>query len=115
MTIHDYQVLQQDADGVARVTLDTGETLEIPAGGPYQVGGAQNVLVGDLWILAGQSNMEGVGDLVDVETPHPLVHSFQSRERWAPAAGAAALARRVAAPRSPHHLGLARADRSPPA
>ncbi len=85
MTIHDHQVLQQDADGVARVTLDTGETLELPAGGPYQVGGAQNVLVGDLWILAGQSNMEGVGDLVDVETPHPLVHSFQSRERWAPA------------------------------
>ena len=85
MIIHDYQVLQQDADGIARITLDTGETLQLPAGGPYQVGGAKNVLVGDLWILAGQSNMEGVGDLVDVETPHPLVHSFQSREQWAPA------------------------------
>ncbi len=85
MTIHDYQVLQRDADGKARVTLDSGETLELAAGGPYEVGGAKNVLVGDLWVLAGQSNMEGVGDLVDVETPHPLVHSFQSRERWAPA------------------------------
>ena len=84
MTLHDHQVLQQDADGVARVTLGTGVTMELPAGGPYEVDGAR-VLVGDLWILAGQSNMEGVGDLNDVETPHPLVHSFQSREQWAPA------------------------------
>jgi len=85
MTISDFQVLQRDADGTARVTLDSGETLELPTGGPHEVGEAQNVLVGDLWVLAGQSNMEGVGDLVDVETPHPLVHSFQSREAWAAA------------------------------
>lgn len=85
MTIHDHQVLQRDADDHARVALDSGETITLPVGGPYEVGGAQNVLVGDLWVLAGQSNMEGVGDLVDVETPHPLVHSFQSREQWAPA------------------------------
>ena len=83
MTISDFQVLQQDADGKARVMLDSGETLELSTGGPYEVSGAKNVLVGDLWVLAGQSNMEGVGDLVDVETPHPLVHSFQSREQWA--------------------------------
>ena len=83
MTLQDYQVLQQDADGIARVTLDSGETIALPAGGPYEVGGAQNVLVGDLWVLGGQSNMEGVGDLVDVETDHPRVHSFQSREHWA--------------------------------
>ena len=85
MTIHDYQVLQRDAGGSARITLDSGETVELPIGGPYEVGGAKNVLVGDLWVLAGQSNMEGVGDLTDVEPPHPLVHSFQSREQWAPA------------------------------
>ncbi len=83
MTISDFQVLQRDANGKARVTLDSGETIELPTGGPYEVGGAKNVFVGDLWVLAGQSNMEGVGDLVDVETPHPLVHSFQSREQWA--------------------------------
>ncbi len=83
MTISDFQVLQQDADGKARVTLDSGEMLELPAGGPYEAGGASHVLVGDLWVLAGQSNMEGVGDLINVETPHPLVHSFQSREEWA--------------------------------
>lgn len=40
------------------------------------------VLVGDLWVLAGQSNMEGVGDLVDVEQPHPLVHSYTMAESW---------------------------------
>lgn len=85
MTLHDYQVLQRDADDKARVTLDSGETLELPVGGPYQVGEAKHILVGDLWILAGQSNMEGVGDLIEVEMPHPLVHSFQSRESWAPA------------------------------
>ena len=85
MTLQDNQVLQQDADGKARVTLDTGEAVELLSGGPYEVGGAKNVLVGDLWVLAGQSNMEGVGDLVDVEEPHPLVHSFQSREQWAQA------------------------------
>ncbi len=85
MTIHDHQVLQRGPDGNAHVTLDSGETLTLPAGGPYEVGGAKNVLIGDLWVLAGQSNMEGVGDLVDVEPPHPLVHSFQSREQWAPA------------------------------
>jgi len=85
MTLQDFQVLQRDADGAARVTLDSGEALILPASGPHEAGGAKNLLVGDLWVLAGQSNMEGVGDLVDVEPPHPLVHSFQSREAWAPA------------------------------
>ncbi|MDQ2798733.1 MAG: sialate O-acetylesterase [Armatimonadota bacterium] len=83
MTVQDNQVLQRDADGNARVTLDSGEIITLAVGGPYEVGGAKNVLVGDLWVLAGQSNMEGVGDLVEVEPPHPLVHSFQSREKWA--------------------------------
>ena len=83
MTLQDNQVLQRDADGTARVTLDSGETLAFPAGGPHEAGGAKNILAGDLWVLAGQSNMEGVGDLDDVEPPHPLVHSFQSRESWA--------------------------------
>jgi hypothetical protein len=45
------------------------------SGGPYRLelripGAAvavNDLLVGDLWVLAGQSNMEGYGDLVDVE------------------------------------------------
>ena len=45
--------------------------------------GAKNVLVGDLWVLAGQSNMEGCGKRVDMEESMPLVHSLQSCEEWA--------------------------------
>lgn len=81
--LHACQVLQRGSDGKASVALASGEILELPAGGPYEVGGASSILVGDLWILAGQSNMEGVGDLVDVEPPSPFVHSFQSCEKWA--------------------------------
>jgi len=84
MTLQNFQVLQRDADGLARVTTGAGKTLELAAGGPHDADGA-SVLVGDLWVLAGQSNMEGVGDLEGVEPPHPRVHSFQSRELWAPA------------------------------
>ncbi len=83
MTIEDHQVLQRGLDDQAHVTLGSGEQVTVPTGGPYQVAGAQNVLVGDLWVLAGQSNMEGVGDLTDVEMPMERVHSYQSREQWA--------------------------------
>ena len=70
----------------------TVEVNALPAGGPYRidlrvVGGpavaaVDNILVGDLWMLAGQSNMEGVGDLVNVEMPHELVHSFDMSDQW---------------------------------
>lgn len=67
-----------------------GSVKNLPAGGPYRIelraGGAtaqiNNVLVGDLWVLAGQSNMQGVGDLVDVEMPHELVHNFDMTDQW---------------------------------
>jgi sialate O-acetylesterase len=62
------------------------------SGGPYRVefriGGKEvafalhNLLVGDLWVLAGQSNMEGLGDLEDVEPPNELVHNFDMADRW---------------------------------
>lgn len=70
----------------------SAEIKNIPTGGPYRIelrlqGGTtfatvENVLVGDLWVLAGQSNMEGVGDLVDVQQPDPMVHSFDMADRW---------------------------------
>lgn len=70
----------------------TGEFKGLPTGGPYRVearisgnSGAtavEEVLVGDLWILAGQSNMQGVGDLIDVQAPQPLVHSFDMADQW---------------------------------
>lgn len=40
------------------------------------------LFVGDLWLLAGQSNMEGVGPLIDVETPLPGVNCFYMGDRW---------------------------------
>ena len=70
----------------------SGELKRVPMGGPYRlevrlagsdsVASVANLLVGDLWVLAGQSNMEGHGDLVDVQQPSPLVHSFDMADRW---------------------------------
>jgi sialate O-acetylesterase len=66
-------------------------TLTAPVGGPYTLTvlsnngkpvTVKNLLVGDLWILAGQSNMEGVGDLVDVQPPDVLVNSFDQSDQW---------------------------------
>lgn len=83
MTLHDHQVLQRGADGQAHIDVDGVGTLTLPTGGPYSADTASDVLVGDLWVLAGQSNMEGVGDLTpEVETSSPMVHAFASREEW---------------------------------
>src|SRR5205085_4771339 len=70
----------------------TADLIGIPTGGPYRIevrmqGGTSvvsvdNILVGDLWVLAGQSNMEGVGDLIDVQQPDPMVHSFDLADHW---------------------------------
>jgi sialate O-acetylesterase len=66
----------------------------MPVGGPYDVkltvGHEQvvvsDVLVGDVWLLGGQSNMQGCG----VFPPEPLaadpqVRAFFMDDRWAPA------------------------------
>lgn len=68
----------------------SGILTGLPVGGPYTIelraGAARaavhDVLVGDLWVLAGQSNMQGVGDLIDVEPPHELVHNFDMSDQW---------------------------------
>lgn len=76
------------ADGKWEATLS-----DVQAGGPYKiefrVEGARDtvsvepVFVGDLWILAGQSNMQGVGDLIDVERPDDRVMMLDMvQERW---------------------------------
>ncbi|MBI2435912.1 MAG: sialate O-acetylesterase [Candidatus Hydrogenedentes bacterium] len=68
----------------------------VAAGGPYQVqvrvvdaagaaveeAAVADVLVGDLWILAGQSNMQGVGNLAGAEEPDPRVHVFAMNRTW---------------------------------
>jgi hypothetical protein len=63
---------------------------DIPAGGPYrlklQVGEKKAVVksffVGDVWLLAGQSNMQGIGDMTGRAKPHPLIRSFSMRREW---------------------------------
>jgi sialate O-acetylesterase len=68
-----------------------GELKGVPQGGPYSlevriVASTPEVIkdlyVGDLWVLAGQSNMEGVGNLVDVEGPEERVRSFDQTDNW---------------------------------
>lgn len=64
----------------------------LPVGGPYDVELRINgtdefvrvadVLVGDVWILAGQSNMQGVGLLADREPAHEHVRAFYMDDRW---------------------------------
>ncbi|GMV94775.1 MAG: hypothetical protein AMXMBFR82_45530 [Candidatus Hydrogenedentota bacterium] len=73
----------------------TAEIREIPAGGPYRVEirlrsegdevakvSIDHILVGDLWILAGQSNMQGVGNNTDVAAPDDRVHMFAMNDEW---------------------------------
>jgi len=68
----------------------TAKLTGIPTGGPYTVTLAvgtrqivvQQVFVGDLWLMAGQSNMEGVGNLADAPKPHPMVRNFGMDHRW---------------------------------
>ena len=78
-----------------RTRFVDGKLVGVPVGGPYTIRltlkdgpTIQNavigpVYVGDLWVLAGQSNMEGVGDLIDVTPPNPLVLSLGMDGTWA--------------------------------
>lgn len=62
----------------------------IPAGGPYRLdlhaGDGKTAIagwyVGDVWVLAGQSNMEGIGDLRHRPPTHPLVRCLRMDGRW---------------------------------
>ena len=76
------------ADGAAF----RGEIAGLPIGGPYEidieVAGSgfslefADILVGDVWIMAGQSNMEGVGAMTQALAPDPMVHAFYMDDRW---------------------------------
>ncbi len=61
----------------------------IPTGGPYTVNidGEiyKNVYVGDVWLLGGQSNMEGVGELTDEDLkmqPDENIRAFYMNDVW---------------------------------
>jgi hypothetical protein len=63
----------------------------IPVGGPYtislRVGKTgeltfKDILVGDVWILGGQSNMHGYGESSGAAKPHSQVRAFYMNDRW---------------------------------
>lgn len=71
----------------------TASVERVPAGGPYTIElrcdawedarKFTHILVGDLWVLAGQSNMEGYGYLEDVQPPDERIHVFRMDDEWA--------------------------------
>jgi len=83
------------ATGKAQRGKFTAKLKGLPTGGPYdiqlRVDGSKksltvrDILVGDVWILGGQSNMQGVGDREHRLKPNPSVRAFYFEDRWAPA------------------------------
>jgi type 1 glutamine amidotransferase len=83
-----------NAPGAQAIKFVDGKLVGVPVGGPYMItcnvdikGTRVNttvgpVFVGDLWVLAGQSNMEGVGNLIDVTPPHPKVMLLGMDGEW---------------------------------
>jgi sialate O-acetylesterase len=79
---------------VEGVRFADGALVGVPTGGPYavqytikvddnvQLSTVSPVFVGDLWVLAGQSNMEGVADLIDVTPPNPQVMLLGMDGKW---------------------------------
>lgn len=67
-----------------------GVIAGLPPGGPYRIelrcatalATIAPVFAGDVWLLAGQSNMEGIGDLAGAPEPHPLVRVRRMHGGW---------------------------------
>lgn len=88
--LEDYQVLQRDlrANNVVVKRIDGGH-ITLQVGGPYTIDGKHDIYVGDIWVMAGQSNMRGHGylkdpfrnDTEDQKTVNH-VHLYDSTETW---------------------------------
>jgi sialate O-acetylesterase len=76
--------------GVASAGVFSAVLEGVPPGGPYRLelrcGSAlarmRVFYCGDVWLLAGQSNMEGVGNMDGAAKPHPLLRVFSMARRW---------------------------------
>jgi hypothetical protein len=76
--------------GKASGGIFRAKLFRIPAGGPYnlvlkcgkETTSVHSFYVGDVWILAGQSNMEGIGNMSGKAKPHPLVSTLSMRRVW---------------------------------
>lgn len=91
----DAEVVEAGISGLAGLPrFADGKFSGVPTGGPYFVTAVLKkgdvvekltvgpLFVGDLWVLAGQSNMQGVGDLVDVTPPHNRVMALGMDDQW---------------------------------
>lgn len=62
----------------------------VPTGGPYRLelscglsrASVERFFVGDVWLLAGQSNMEGCGNMDAAASSHPLIQAFSMSRMW---------------------------------
>jgi sialate O-acetylesterase len=81
--------------GSALRTQFKAQLEAIPAGGPYSVEfricqndkiadrlAVRDLYVGDVWFMAGQSNMQGLGNMNQAANPHPMVRCFYMRDEW---------------------------------
>ena len=68
--------------------------VEVPYGGLFtltEIGLDRNtgsigpLYVGDVWVLSGQSNREGMGEMTSASRPDPSVSTFGMDGLWAPA------------------------------
>lgn len=82
--------LKKQIIGQARGGKFTAKLRGLPTGGPYRVVLSRgpdrievdDIFVGDLWLMAGQSNMQGCGRFPAAVEPHPLVRCFTLARRW---------------------------------
>jgi sialate O-acetylesterase len=79
--------------GSARGGKFEAKLAGVPVGGPYTVElrvdsapkksvTVKDVLVGDVWLLGGQSNMQGCGRYEHAEKSHPQVRAFFMNDKW---------------------------------
>ncbi|CAO3622627.1 unnamed protein product [Cunninghamella blakesleeana] len=84
--INSYQVLQRNKEtNTVEVKKKDGSIVTLPVGGPYSIDDTHDIYVGDVWVLAGQSNMRGYGffnqSITDLDMDYKI-HLFQSNESW---------------------------------
>jgi sialate O-acetylesterase len=87
------EIGQGDGDSII------AELPDVPVGGEYTLelqlrsdgetlgrASVNHVLVGDIWITGGQSNMDGFGKLINTEPPSKQVHALYFDDNWDTAA-----------------------------
>jgi len=68
----------------------SAELSGLPTGGPYKLTlevarekvSLAEIFVGDVWLMAGQSNMQGIGNLSGAAKPDPLIRCLYMDAQW---------------------------------